>query len=151
VHQTFPLRNLLFTGNKRANVPANCDADNANITPLLRKLWRFLVAVKVKFRTYWIRLGVQLHISAAWCCRESSASTGRDSEEEKSCTSRLAHPGRSAASHVNDWTTAPRWQRCWRNLNIVMSSSIIIRNMQVLLIPLTVNILRNKYYVSGKL
>jgi len=116
VHQKFPLTNSLFTGNKRTKLPAKCDADIANITPLLKKLWRFLVAVEVKFRTYWLRLGVQLHISAAWCCRETSTSTGRDSEEKKLCMSPLAHPGRSAASHGNYWTTAPRWQRCWRNL-----------------------------------
>jgi len=88
-----------------ANGPADCDEDNDNLTPLLRKLWSFLVAVEVKFRTYWIRLGVRLHISAVLCCRDTSASTGRDSEEEKLCMSRLAQPGRSAASHVNDWNT----------------------------------------------
>lgn len=106
--------------------PADCDADNGNVTPLLRKLWSFLVAMEVKFRTYWIRLGVHLHISAVLCCRETSASTGRDSEEEKLSTSRLTHSGRSAASHVNNWNTAPRWQRCWLLLNIDMSSGIIL-------------------------
>lgn len=51
----------------------------------LRKSRRFLVAVEVKFCMRFIKLKAQLHISAALCCIESTARTGRDGEKGKLC------------------------------------------------------------------